>query len=119
MRVDLDVDPVSRLWVLERRHRCLEHAPVVQPNAEAYERAHSYRGLDRSVAARAAGRTATASGLTISVPSTFVMPRKRAVSSSTGRAQSSSGVATWTTRPCRITATRSPSVNASVWSWVT
>ncbi len=33
--------------------------------------------------------------------------------------RASSGVATWTTRPARMTATRSPRANASVWSCVT
>ena len=44
---------------------------------------------------------------------TFRIPRKRATQSSAGRAQSSSGAATWARRPWRRIATRSPSANAS------
>jgi hypothetical protein len=47
------------------------------------------------------------------------MPRNRATQSSAGRAHSSSGRATWATRPARRIATRSPSANASPTSCVT
>ena len=83
-------------------------------------------GPSRSAATTVAplpGPTRTASGLVTVARapsrSTFRIPRNRATQSSAGRAHSSSGVATWATRPARRIATRSPSAKASPTSCVT
>ena len=120
LRVDVDVDPVAGARVIERGDRRPRASPVVEADDGAARSARCARPARRRRRrlSRASDASPPRAGRSRR-SSTFARPRKRATSASSGRAQSSSGVATWTTRPARMTATRSPSANASVWSCVT